>query len=181
LPRSTKARPDDDQGPHISPRDAPVHSSGHRRRDEEPPSTIGLPYLDRHWVVIGASRAQAWLALRTYATHGLGIADTNPLGSLLATHPRSGFEITIEQPPRQLVVRGRHRFAEYAIVFELRASNSTSTQLNAYSYARFIGVAGAVYRRLVLGTRLHALATDHMLRVVRRDCIEAPRPSAQAR
>jgi hypothetical protein len=117
LPRSTKPRPDDNQGPHISPRDAAVHSSGQRPTDEEPPSTIGLPYLDRHWVAMGSSPAQAWFALRTYATRGLGIADTN-LGSLLATHPRSGFEITIEQPPRQLVVRGRHRFAEYAIVFE---------------------------------------------------------------
>ena len=138
--------------------------------DEPPIPKIDLPYLDRHTIDIEASPAVVWLALRAYALHELGMAESSRFASLLGTQPWSGFAITVEQPPHRLVARGRHRFSDYAIVFELHAQNPTKTRLEAHSYARFPGVAGALYRLVVIGTRLHVPATRHLLRAVRDRC-----------
>ncbi len=68
----------------------------------------------------------------------------------------------------RLTLVGRHRFARYLLTFELTDVSQRSTQLRAQSYAAFPGVRGRVYRTLVVGSRAHVVATNHVLRSVRR-------------
>ena len=63
---------------------------------------------------------------------------------------------------------GRHRFSHYRLVFELVDAADDETHLSARTYAEFPGLRGRVYRALVIGTRLHVLATNQILRSVRR-------------
>jgi hypothetical protein len=63
---------------------------------------------------------------------------------------------------------GRHRFSRYRLVFELVDAADNETQLSARTYAEFPGLQGRVYRALVIGTRVHVLATNQILRSVRR-------------
>ena len=63
---------------------------------------------------------------------------------------------------------GRHRFSRYRLVFELVDAADDETQLSARTYAEFPGLRGRAYRALVIGTRLHVLATNQILRSVRR-------------
>ena len=68
----------------------------------------------------------------------------------------------------RLTLVRRHRFARYMLTFELADVTERSTQVRAQSYAAFPGVRGRVYRTLVIGTRAHVVATNHVLRSVRR-------------
>jgi hypothetical protein len=87
---------------------------------------------------------------------------------VLGTEPRAGFEIAERTPDVRLSLVGRHRFSRYLLAFELADAPGGSTQLRAQTYAAFPGVRGRVYRALVIGSRGHAIATNGMLRSVRR-------------
>lgn len=76
-----------------------------------------------------------------------------------------------EVPPRRLALVGRHRFSRYSLVFELDP-RGRHTVLRALTYARFPGPHGAVYRLLVIGTRLHVVATRRLLGSIRRACLK---------
>jgi hypothetical protein len=58
-------------------------------------------------------------------------------------------------------------------VFELDDDCSGTTRLRAQTYADFPGVRGRIYRALVIGTRGHVLATNHVLRSVKRRVVDA--------
>ena len=87
---------------------------------------------------------------------------------LLGTQPRAGFEVEREIQGEQLVMAGRHRFSRYRLVFELVDTADNETQLSARTYAEFPGLRGRAYRALVISTRVHVLATNQILRSVRR-------------
>ncbi|MDQ3615677.1 MAG: hypothetical protein M3393_03455 [Actinomycetota bacterium] len=127
-----------------------------------------LPYVDEHAITIAAPHDLVWTALRCYATTSIGVPDGNPLARILGTLPRSGFEVAEAVPGERLTLVGRHRFSRYALVFELHVMADDSTVLRAKTYAAFPGPHGRMYRVLVIGTRAHVLATNHMLRAVRR-------------
>jgi len=130
--------------------------------------------VDVHTVTIPASREAAWAGLERYVAGLLRGVERNPLAKLLGLEPRAGFERSVSRPPECLDLTGRHRFARYLLEFELTDGPAGSTSLHAHSYAEFPGVHGRVYRALVIGTRAHVVATNHMLRSVRRRSIEGP-------
>jgi hypothetical protein len=65
--------------------------------------------------------------------------------------------------PRLLILRGRHRLAEYELRFELHQDERARTALSAVSSARFLGLSGRLYRLLVIGTGGHVLAVRRIL------------------
>lgn len=128
----------------------------------------GLPYLDEHTISIAASREVVWSALQRHVAASLFLGDRSPLVLLLGTEPRAGFEVSESSRPDRLILAGRHRFSRYRLAFELGRGPGGTTQLRARSYAAFPRVHGRVYRALVIDTRLHVLATNRILRSVRR-------------
>jgi hypothetical protein len=136
------------------------------------PVRTDLPYIDEHAVRVSATREQVWAALNRYVESSLTRAAGSPFTKILGTEPRGGFEVAEAVPTERLTLVGRHRFSRYMLVFELADGVDGATQLRAKSYAAFPGIHGRVYRTLVIGTRLHVLATSHLLRSIRRLSIE---------
>jgi hypothetical protein len=129
---------------------------------------IDLPYVDEHEISIAVPRDQVWTALNRYVTTLIGIPDGSPLARMLGTSPRSGFEVAEATAHERVTLTGSHRFSRYALVFELQDGGSNTTVLRAKTYATFPGLRGQAYRGIVIGTRLHVLATSHMLRAIQR-------------
>ncbi len=127
-----------------------------------------LPFVDEHTITSTASPDEVWVALRSYVDALLRSAERNPLGRVLGTEPRSGFEVVRAVEPERLDLAGRHRFSRYRLSFTLDAVPEGRTLLHARTYATFPGVRGRAYRALVIGTGAHALVTRRMLRQVRR-------------
>lgn len=132
------------------------------------PSGAGLPYLDTHTITVALGPADLWAQLRPYVDR-LGIGPRNPLAALWGTVPRSGFAVVEEETGSWVVLGGRHRFSRYRLAFEIEPRpEGRTTLLHAHSYAEFPGPAGRAYRALVVGTRLHVVATNALLRRIAR-------------
>jgi hypothetical protein len=127
-----------------------------------------LPYVDQHAIRLSAPRKQAWAALNLYVERSLVGAEGSLLTKVLGTEPRAGFEVSETVPEERLTLVGRHRFSRYMLVFELGDTADGATELRATTYAAFPGVHGRVYRALVIGTGLHVVATNQLLRGIRR-------------
>lgn len=125
-----------------------------------------LPFVDEHAITSTASPDEVWVALRSYVDALLRSAGRNPLGRVLGTEPRSGFEVVRAVEPERLDLAGRHRFSRYRLSFTLDAVATGGTLLHATTYAAFPGLRGRAYRALVIGTGAHALVTRRMLRQV---------------
>jgi hypothetical protein len=136
-----------------------------------------LPYVDEHRLVVAAPRGQVWTGLRHYVDAFLADAERSLLARLLDTHPRAGFEVASAVAGSRLDLTGRHRFSRYRLVFELADAAGEQTLLTARTYAAFPGLHGRVYRSLVIGTRAHVVATNHILRGVRRATTEHREPA----
>jgi hypothetical protein len=91
---------------------------------------------------------------------------------LLGTDPAPGFAVAATLPGERLELAGRHRFARYVLAFELRDGPPGITRLAAQSFAEFPGLHGRAYRALVIGTRLHVVATRRLLREIRRSVLQ---------
>lgn len=111
-----------------------------------------LPYIDEHTIRISAPRDCAG-GRRALRRRG---GERQPSG------PR-----TAARHPATLSLEGRHRFAEYRLVFDL-SGDGAGTTLRAVTYARFSGLRGRLYRSLVIGSRGHTLATRRILRSIKR-------------
>jgi hypothetical protein len=131
--------------------------------------TADPPFVDEHHLMIEASPEEVWRALRAYVDHMLAAADGSVFTRLLGAHPSAGFEVADEEPGRQLLLTGRHRFSRYELVFEVEPDGE-QTVLKALTYAAFPGLHGRVYRLLVISSRAHVLATRGMLASIRRAC-----------
>lgn len=127
-----------------------------------------LSYIDEHAIRIDAPRHRVWESLRGYVDAFLRSTEHSPLGALLGTRPRAGFAIEGVEPGQRMSLAGRHRFSRYELVFELADARDGGTQLRAQTYADFPGLRGRLYRALVIGTRGHVVATNHILRSVKR-------------
>lgn len=127
-----------------------------------------LPFVDEHRTTIEQPVEVVWPGLRAYVDRTLASGSSNVLTRLLGTRPASGFEVTEEVPERRLVLTGRHRFSDYALVLELDPEGQR-TVLRALTHARFPGLHGRAYRLLVIDTRLHVVATNGILASIRRD------------
>ncbi len=141
-----------------------------------------LPYIDEHAVEVGADRAATWEALAQVAERAMsgaaapryarliGCADTAVAGPrpLAVGSAFPGFHVASAAPGEELGLLGSHNFSEYALTFRLEEAGPGRTQLRAETRAVFPGLKGGVYRGLVIGTRLHVLATRRILGGVKR-------------
>jgi len=141
-----------------------------------------LPYVDEHSTIVAVPPEPTWEALLrvvegTVSGGGasrfarlLGCADTEASGprplALGSTVP--GFHVADAQPPGELFLGGRHRFSRYALNFRLDALGDGRTRLRAETRAEFPGLEGGIYRGLVIGTRMHVLATRRILAATKR-------------
>jgi hypothetical protein len=135
----------------------------------------GLPFIDEHRQPTDAPADRLWAALVRFLRD---MGGTPTLARVLGCDPLEatpdftgrpgesvpGFRVAEAEPRRRLALRGRHRFADYALIFVLAEGN-----LCARSYGAFPGVRGRLYRAAVIGSGAHRVITRRMLRqVVRR-------------
>lgn len=144
--------------------------------------TEWLPYVDEHSVTVEADREPTWAALlhvaeATVSSRGapryarlVGCADTEPSGPrpLAVGSAFPGFHVAVAAEPEELALAGKHRFSDYALVFRLDDLADGRTRLRAETRAVFPGLKGTVYKGLVIGTRMHVLATRRVLGATRR-------------
>lgn len=141
-----------------------------------------LPYLDEHATVIAASADEAWRSLgetldRSFSRPGMtvyarlvGSADRTASGPrpLAEGSTFPGFRVVSAIPGREVVLQGRHRFSSYALIFRLEPLGPDRTRLRAESRAAFPGLAGSLYRLLVVGTGGHVTGVQRLLSAIRR-------------
>lgn len=141
-----------------------------------------LPYVDEHAIEIAASAKATWEALLRVAegtvsagaaprvARLLGCADTEASGPrpLARGSVLPGFHVASCEPEDELGLAGRHRFSDYALIFRLGEGAGVSTSVRAETRAAFPHFKGSAYRTLVIGTRLHVLATRRILAATKR-------------
>jgi hypothetical protein len=142
-----------------------------------------LPHVDEHALVVEAGREATWTALLrvvegTVSAAGaswfariLGCADTAAAGPRPLTEGSAvpGFQVAAAVQPAELSLAGSHRFSDYALIFRLEEPGEGRTRVRAETRAEFPHLKGAIYRGLVIGTRLHVLATRRILAGVKRN------------
>jgi hypothetical protein len=141
-----------------------------------------LPYIDEHSTVIVASADGVWSVLTDTLDQALsrggmasftrivGCADCSASGPrpLAEGSTIPGFRAVTVVPGSELVLVGRHRFSSYALIFRLEQLSPSRSRVRAQSRAALPGVAGNVYRLLVIGTGGHMVAVRHMLSSIKR-------------
>ncbi len=116
------------------------------------PAAERLPYVDVHATEVAAGPEATWEAVERTA----------------AALPSRGFRVASRRPGRELCLSGHHPFSRYALIFHLDEQGPRRTVVRAETRAAFPHLRGRVYRALVIGTRLHVLATRRLLADVRR-------------
>jgi hypothetical protein len=141
-----------------------------------------LPHVDEHSLVVEAGSEATWEALLRAAegfvsargaprfARIVGCADTEASGPrpLREGSAFPGFHVATATAPAELALAGCHRFSDYALIFRLDELDGERTRVRAETRAEFPGLKGAVYRGLVIGTRMHVLATRRVLASVKR-------------
>jgi hypothetical protein len=141
-----------------------------------------LRYIDEHATIIAARADDVWRSLgetldRSFSRPGMtgytrlvGCAEPTTSGPRPfaegSTFP--GFRVVATVPGRKLVLAGRHRFSSYALIFRLEHVSPGRTRLRAESRAASPGLAGAVYRGLVIRTGGHVVGMRRLLSAIRR-------------
>ncbi|WP_037604933.1 hypothetical protein [Streptacidiphilus rugosus] len=143
-----------------------------------------LPLVDEHATVVVAEADAVWRSLGETLDRSFSGARSARFAGLVgaadrvASGPRPlaegstfpGFRVVGALPGRELVLEGRHRFSVYSLVFRLDEAGPGRVRLRAETRAEFPGLAGGVYRALVIGTGGHVLLTRRLLGAVRRRC-----------
>lgn len=134
-----------------------------------------LPYVDEHRQRIVAPAEAVWAALLKVLRLEMG--SSGRIARILGCDPAQGtpefsgrpgetvpgFRVVEAEPGRRLVLRGRHRFSNYALTFVIDGN-----RLRAQTHAAFPGVLGRIYRAAVIGSGGHRLVTRRLLRRVAR-------------
>jgi hypothetical protein len=146
-------------------------------------ATERLPHVDEHSLVVEAGREATWEALLRVAEGSVssagapryarlvGCADTEASGPrpLAEGSAFPGFHVATAAAPAELALAGSHRFSDYALIFRLEQLDGGRTRVRAETRAEFPHLKGAIYKGLVIGTRLHVLATRRVLAGVKRN------------
>jgi hypothetical protein len=149
-----------------------------------------LPYIDEHATDIAAGVDDVWPVLiealeQAFSRAGMaGYARIVGCADWRASGPRPlaggstvpGFRVTAAVPGSELALAGRHRFSVYSWVFRLEQVSADRSRLRAETRAAFPGLAGDVYRLLVIGTGGHVRAVRRLLRLVKRRSEPRARP-----
>jgi len=113
-----------------------------------------LPYIDEHAISVRADRDETWSALLRVMCREPNDPTTVPIG----------FALDGASAPQWFALKGRHPFSVYKLVFELADQGCGHTRLRALTWAAFPGVAGKVYRALVIGSGGHRIVVRRMLK-----------------
>jgi hypothetical protein len=146
-----------------------------------------LPFIDEHCVDVAASPDDVWPAVVETFGDVLSAPLSRMFARIVGADPReprewnrtvagssvTGFRVVEAVRPRRLVLAGRHRFAEYAVVIT-SAATDTGTRCCLESRAAFPGVHGRLYRIAVLGSHGHVVAVRRLLRTIRGRAETAP-------
>ena len=97
---------------------------------------------------------------------------------LVRVRPRTRFRVAREESPSLLALEGRHRFARYALTFQIEPVAREASRVTAETHAAFPGTAGRVYRQLVIGSGGHAIVVRRMLKSLKE---RAERPAGRSR
>ena len=140
-----------------------------------------LPHIDTHEIAIDAPPEAVWEALGRVAggsfsgsasqrfAKAVGCRELTVSGSPTETGSTfPGFRVAAAEPALELRLEGQHRFSRYELVFRLDEPSPGTTHLSAETRAVFPGLKGRLYRTLVIGTRIHVLATRRMLDATKR-------------
>jgi hypothetical protein len=153
---------------------------------------VQLPLIDEHHRQIDASPDRVWDALLVtverlvpdlprWLAAAWGLQHPTRTGArnraVTVGDTVPGFIVSELDPGRVLTLRGRHRFSDYELRFELDQPFVGRTRLRATSLAAFPGLKGRLYRSLVIGTRGHRVAVRRILGSVARKA-EGPRGRA---
>jgi len=134
-----------------------------------------LPFIDEHTQRVDASADAVWAALSKVLRREMGggewfarLLGCDPVQGTREFSGRPGetvpgFRVAEVEPGRRLALRGRHRFARYALTFVLDGD-----LLRAQTHAVFPGILGRLYRAAVIGSGGHRLVTRRLLRQVAR-------------
>lgn len=139
-----------------------------------------LPFVDRPCARIDAEQVTVWAALVGHLgrvggegalaalfVRAVGVRDPRASGPF--PEPGStirGFRVAASEPPRRLLLEGRHRYSSYELEFHVR-QEARGSELCAETRAAFPGLSGRLYRAAVIGSRGHRLAVGGMLRAVK--------------
>lgn len=140
-----------------------------------------LPFIDEYATLTRAPSEVAFDALaslvgRSFAgafgrafTALLGCAHRGSSYSLppQAGQEVNGFRVAEAARPQRLVLEGRHRFAVYRLTFAIEKEKEGS-RVSARTDAAFPGLAGALYRWIVIGSGAHAVIARRMLASIAR-------------
>ncbi|MGZ4675792.1 MAG: hypothetical protein ACXVJ7_03750 [Acidimicrobiia bacterium] len=151
-----------------------------------------LPYIDEHAVDIAAGAEDLWPVLlegieHSFCHRGASIyARAIRCDESEAAGPRPitrgsavpGFRVSTATPGSLLVLEGHHRFSSYALTFRLEALGADHTRLHAETRAAFPGVAGRLYRLVVIGTGGHVVAVRRLLAGIQRRAEVRPASAA---
>ncbi len=141
-----------------------------------------LPFVDEHAVVIEASPESTWESVLRVVEGSASAGGAPTFARLLkcadteAGGPRPlapgstvpGFHVADMTAPSALALAGSHRFSNYALTLRLDDLGDDRTRVRAETRAEFPGLKGGVYRALVIGTRMHVLATRRILGATKR-------------
>ncbi|MFD3570237.1 hypothetical protein [Streptomyces sp. NPDC058667] len=142
-----------------------------------------LPFVDEHAVVVDVRAEELWQRLvvgveRAFSRDGgARYARLVRAEPVVAGGPRPlaegsafpGFRVVRVVPGRELALHGGHRFsAAYSLVFRIDALADGRSLLRAETRAAFPGVAGRIYRLLVIRSGGHAFGMRRMLAGYRR-------------
>ena len=145
-----------------------------------------LPHVDEHDVVVHAGVEDVWRAVVESFSSALTSPQARAAARVLGCVPADasgwpgpdgtvpGFAVAAAEPPRLLVLRGRHRFSRYGIVVRVEP-HTDGARCRLESRAAFPGPHGRAYRALVIGSGGHLLAVRRLLRGVARDAEQQPR------
>ncbi|UUZ85376.1 hypothetical protein LJK88_18580 [Paenibacillus sp. P26] len=141
-----------------------------------------IPYLDEHETVIAAGTDAVWRSLceameRSFSNPGMTFyARLVRSAYCTASGPRPfaegstfpGFRVVAAVPGRKLILEGCHYFSFYSMIFRLEDAGPGRTRLRAESRVAFPGLAGGLYRLLVIGTGGHVMGMRRLLSTIRR-------------
>lgn len=151
--------------------------------DVDYPSDMAqLPHIDTHAQHVAATPREVWAAL---LRKGQRVADQRTArlpARILATEPRArhgewrtrdpqpgdaipGFVVRESVPRQRLVLDGRHRFSTYTLTFTLEPSGGGTT-VTADTHAAFPGVAGQLYKTMVIRSHAHSVLVRRLLRTL---------------
>ena len=140
-----------------------------------------LPFVDEHVASVAASADTVWQVLldaldRQFSrlpaslyARAVGCAEVAPSGPRPLGEGSSmpGFRVVTIVPLTEIVLEGRHRFSIYRLTFRVDQRSDRESRLRAETCASFPGIAGEIYRRVVIASGGHAILVRRLLSGVR--------------